>query len=345
MARTVLITGGSGFLGLHLIREFQAHGDRLRVCDREPLDPELTGEVDFQLTDVRDRQAVDRLVAGCEVVIHNAASLPIARAGQQYWSVNVEGTQTVLTSALAQGVRKVIFISTSAVYGIPSHCPITEATPLTPLGQYGWSKFEAERVCQGFRDRGLDVSILRPRTLVGTGRLGIFGILFDWVRRGKRIYIIGRGDNRFQLLSARDCSRACWLATTVPCRNEEFNLGARDFGTVRADLTAFGQHAGTGARVASIPSWLAKPVLRLLDRLRLSPLVDWHYETPDKAFYFAITKARHVLGWEPQESNLAMLTTTYDWYLANRHRLERQVGVTHRKTVAQRLLKLLRTFS
>ncbi len=346
MSRTVVITGGSGFLGLHLVRRFLRNGDRVRVCDVEPFDDaELKSKIEFSIADVREAAAMDRLVDGADVVIHNAATLPIARAGKNYWSVNVDGTRNVLTAAKKHGVKKVISISTSAVYGIPKECPLTEDVPLTPLGKYAWSKFDAEHVCHEFREQGLDVSVLRPRTLVGSGRLGIFGILFDWIQRGKHIYIIGRGDNLFQLLSADDCVEGALLMTLKPCRNEDFDLGAAEFATVRDDLESLCRHAGTGSHVRSIPAWIAKPVLRTLDRLRLSPLVDWHYETPDKPFYFDTGKARRLLGWVARDTNVAMLAQTYDWYLKNKDQLDQRVGVTHRKTVAQKLLKLLRNIS
>jgi nucleoside-diphosphate-sugar epimerase len=272
--------------------------------------------------------------------------LPISRAGREFDEVNVAGTRNVLQAALESRVRKVLNVSTSAVYGIPRSVPIDEQTPLTPLGEYGFAKYAAEQLCRAFRDQhDLDVSIVRPRTLVGAGRLGIFGILFDWIRRGKRVYVIGDGDNLFQMLSARDMAEACCLMTTRPCRNEDFNLGAKEFGTVSQDLEALIAHAGTRARVQPVNALLVRTVLGTLDKLRLSPLVDWHYKTPHKPFYFDIAKAQNLLGWTPRDSNVDMFRDTYDWYLANREKLEGQVGTTHRKSVKQGLLKVLRWFS
>lgn len=346
MSRTVAITGGAGFLGSHLIRRFLDAGDAVRVNDLTLIeDVSLRDRVTFVQGDVRDRTTMETLVQGADYVVHNAAIVPVARAGKEYWSVNVDGTRNVLGVAKDQGVKKVIFISTSAVYGIPKHCPLNETVPLTPLGQYGRSKFDAEQVCHEFRDRGLDVTVLRPRTLVGVGRLGIFGILFDWINRGKRVYILGKGHNLFQLLSAPDCAEGCYLMTVKPCMNEDFDLGAEVFGTVREDLTALSKHAGTKTRIVSIPPFLAQAALGLLDLFHLSPLVDWHYRTPHAPFYFDVTKAKTLLGWIPKDSNISMLAETYDWYIQHRDEAEKQTGTTHRKTTAQRLLKILRLFS
>lgn len=342
------ITGGSGFFGLHLIdRLLQDQHTEIVVYDREPLEESYRRKgVGFTQGDIRDREALTRAMRGADVVHHNAAVLPIARSGREYWDINVGGTRNVLEAALENNVRKVLNVSTSAVYGIPKHCPLTEDSPLTPLGDYGKAKFDAEEVCRAFRrEHDLDVSIVRPRTICGTGRLGIFGILFDWIRRGKRVYIIGDGTNLFQLLSARDLADACALMTIHPCRNEDFNIGAEEYGRVGSDLQALIDHAGTGARLQPLWPPMVRSVLGTLDLLRISPLVDWHYKTPHKPFFFDITKAKTLLHWQPKDSNIRMYEDTYDWYLEHYQEVERRIGTTHRKSVKQGILKLLRSLS
>lgn len=341
------ITGGSGFFGQHLINRLLKAGDSVIVYDLSPLDEEfrLKG-VEFVHGDVRDREKVREAMKGADVVHHNAAALPIARAGKTYESINVHGLHNVLEAARDLGVKKVLAVSTSAVYGIPKTLPINEDTPLTPLGDYGWSKFRAEQLVRKFRaSNDLDVSIVRPRTIVGTGRLGIFGILFDWIARGKRVYIIGRGDNMFQLLSAPDLAEACYLMTQKPCWNEDFNIGATEYGTVAGDLEKLIQYAGTKAKVQPTSAFLVRNILRILDILRLSPLVDWHYKTPHKPFYFDVSKAQKILGWQPKDSNEAMFRETYDWYMRNRNKADSTTGTTHRKTVKQGALKWVRDIS
>ncbi len=341
------ITGGSGFFGLHLVSHLLAHGDQVVVFDREPLEESIRNQpgVTYVAGDIRDRAALEAAMHGCDTVHHNAAVLPIARSGREYWEINVDGTRNVLEAALGSGVKKVLNVSTSSVYGVPRSVPITEETPLTPLGDYGKAKFDAEEAVRAFRQaHDLDVSIVRPRTIVGTGRLGIFGILFDWIYRGKRVYVIGTGKNLFQLLSARDLADACRLMTVTSCRNQDFNLGAEEFGTYGGDLEELIAYAKTPARVQPVNARMARTVLGALDALRLSPLVDWHYKTPHKPFYFDITKAKTVLGWQPKDSNVQMYKETYDWYVQNRDRLK-AVGTTHRKSVRQGLLSLLRALS
>src|SRR5207248_6675821 len=126
-----------------------------------------------------------------------------------------------------------------AVYGVPEVHPIYEDAPLMGVGHYGESKIDAERVCIEFVRRGLEVVIVRPKTFVGPERLGVFEILFDWIREGRRIYVLGDGSNRYQLLAVEDLVDALVLAAEADSvGGEAINVGAKEFGTVRSDLEA-----------------------------------------------------------------------------------------------------------
>jgi nucleoside-diphosphate-sugar epimerase len=342
-----LITGGSGFFGLHLARVLKERGWTVRSVDVVPFPEGEDLEVEFVRGDVTDRAAMAAAVKGMDAVFHCAALVPLTRSGREFVRVNVEGTRTVLTAALEAGVPKAVHVSSSAIYGSPAEAPLTEASALAPLDEYGISKAEAEKAVNDVRAKGLDVAIVRPRTLVGTGRLGILQLLFDWLSLGKRFYILGPGANKFQLLSAYDCATACALAAEKPCRNEDFNVGAEVFGTLREDLEALCRHAGTGARIVSLPAWPAKLALKVLDVLRLSPLVHWHYNSLEVDWYFDVSKTKRVLGWSARDSNADMLASTYDWFVANRERLLRAApkASAHRRPVVESLLSVLKFLS
>ena len=142
------------------------------------------------------------------MLVHAAAALPIQASRESIRSVNVEGTAVVLAAALEAGVRRAVLISSTAVYGVPKHHPIDETSPLVGVGDYGESKIEAEEVARDVGRRGLEVVILRPKTFIGPERLGVFEILFDWIREGRRIPILGDGSNRYQLLAVEDLVEA-----------------------------------------------------------------------------------------------------------------------------------------
>ena len=151
---------------------------------------------------------------------------------------------------------------------MPKHHPIAEDAPLVGVGHYGESKIEAERVAEDAGRRGLEIVILRPKTFIGPERLGVFEILFDWIREGRRIPILGDGSNRYQLLAVEDLVEATVRAATADVAGETFNIGATGFGTVRSDLEALIAHAGSGSRLRPVPARPAERAGALRD-LRL----------------------------------------------------------------------------
>ena len=339
------ISGGAGFLGLHLGRRLLADGHAVRSLDLAPLDDAgLERELDELRGDIRDPAAAHRLVEGADVLVHAAAALPIRGSGREIHSVNVDGTATLLAAALEAGVGRALVISSTAVYGIPETHPIDESSPLHGVGHYGRSKIEAEEVARGFGRRGLEVAIIRPKTFIGPERLGVFEILFDWIREGRRIPILGDGSNRYQLLAVEDLVDAVVLAAAAPVAGETLNIGASEFGTVRDDLEALIAHAGSASRLRPVPARPTELALRALELARLSPLAEWHYKTAHRDSYVETDKAERLLGWRPRHSNAEALTRTYDWYLANRAHLA-AAGTTHRVPWDQRALGLFKRLS
>jgi nucleoside-diphosphate-sugar epimerase len=337
------ISGGAGFLGLHLSRRLLADGHDVRTLDVVPLDDiELERSVHELRADVRDRGRVAELLAGADVVVHAAAALPIQASRESIRSVNVGGTENVLLASRDAGVRRVVLISSTAVYGVPEKHPIEEDDPLVGVGWYGESKIDAEALC---RVAAVETTIVRPKTFIGPERLGVFEILFDWIREGRRIYILGKGNNRYQLLAVEDLVDAIVRAATVPeAARQTFNVGATEFGTVRSDLQALIDHAGSESRLQPIPVKPAELTLRALELLHISPLAEWHYKTAHKDSFVDVTRAQRLLGWQPRLSNTAALIETYDWYLANRGRVG-AAGVTHRVPWNQQALGLLKRLS
>jgi nucleoside-diphosphate-sugar epimerase len=319
-----------------------ADGHDVHSLDVVPLDDaELERSVVEIRGDMRDAAKARELVDGADVLVHAAAALPIRGSRALIMEVNVDGTRTLLEAAREAGVGRVLFISSTSVYGVPEVHPIPEDAPLVGVGAYGESKIAAEALVRGSR---LPWVIIRPKTFIGPERLGVFEILFDWIREGRRIYVLGNGSNRYQLLAVEDLVEAIVRAGERDITGEVFNVGATEFGTVRSDLEALIAHAGTRSRLRPIPARPAEVVLRGLELAKVSPLVEWHYKTASRDSYVDVSKAQRLLGWDATKSNVETLVENYDWYVANRGTLER-AGVTHRVPWNQQALRFLKKVS
>jgi nucleoside-diphosphate-sugar epimerase len=340
----IAVTGGAGFLAYHLAQVGATRGDTLKLIDIAPFEPgDYPPGTEMIQADVRDAAKMREALTGADVVVHAAAALPLWKA-RDIREINGQGTQNVLEAARAADVQRVVYISSTAVYGVPKVHPLYETTPVHGVGPYGESKIAAEELCVGFRKHGMCVPILRPKTFIGSGRLGVFQILYDWVQSGKRIPIIGNGANRYQLLEVRDLADAVFLALTAPAdvANETFNVGAGEFRTVREDLGALCEYAKSGARVMGTPAPLVKAALALFEALKLSPLYKWVYGTADRDSFVDTSKIEKALGWKPKYSNSQALIASYQWYLEHASELQSGTGVTHRIAWDQGILRVFK---
>ncbi len=342
----ILVTGGTGFFGFHIARALAAAGHEGTLLDLDPSQAAGPLPRGFRALrgDVRDRALLSRELADCDAIVHAAAGLPLERAAE-IRSVNVDGARAVLECAEQQSPPpRVVHISSTAVYGIPKEHPLREEQPLHGVGPYGKSKVRAEALAAAARERGLVVAVLRPKTFIGPERLGVFQILFEWVRLGKRIPVIGDGRNRYQLLDVADAAAAVLTLVESEAQrvNRAFNVGALRFRSVAEDLGALFAHAGSGARLLPTPAPLAKGALAVLGALHLSPLYRWVWGTADQDSWVDVS-ALQALGWEPRYSNAETLIRTYDWYLENRAEMA-AAGRGHRTPWREGVLAFLRRF-
>ncbi len=345
MATHVLVTGGSGYFGEVLVRHLCKLGHSVRVLDLAD-SPTRPAAAAFIQGDVRDPSAVERACAGIDTVYHCVAQVPLVRDRRLFWSVNVVGTERLLEAAVEAGVSKALLLSSSAVFGVPERNPVTELTPPLPLEDYGRAKLAGEEIAKRLHaTRGLDVTIIRPRTILGHGRLGIFELLFSWIADGKNVYVLGSGNNLYQFVHAGDLAAGCVAAAGRP-GFQSYNLGARRFGTIRESLEGLVDHAGTGSRVRSLPVAPATAAMSWLARAGLVPFAPYHWLLYGRELYFDLTKAEREIGWAPRWGNVEMLCQSYDWYLSHRADVAvSMAGSPHRRAVPRGVLRLLRWLS
>jgi len=345
----ILITGAAGFLGYHLTRYLLG-----KNCEIVGVDIAKFPEKDYPLEmqkykiDVRSKDKLEEVIKKekPEKIIHAAAALPLW-SKKDIFSTNVGGTKNVLDLALKYNIERVIYISSTAVYGIPKVHPILEEHPLEGVGHYGVSKIEAEKICKKYRTDGLCIPIIRPKTFIGPARLGVFEILFDWVHDDKKIPVIGNGKNHYQLLDVEDLCEAIYLALTKEesLANDTFNVGAIEFLSIREDLEKFFKEVGSKSRVMTTPAVVVKFALAIFSVLRLSPLYKWVYGTADTDSYVSTRKIQQKLGWHAKYSNTEALVRAYQWYLKHYIEVKRAgEGITHRKAWKQGILSLIKKF-
>ncbi|RJQ15802.1 NAD-dependent epimerase/dehydratase family protein [Candidatus Woesearchaeota archaeon] len=344
--QTYLITGGAGFLGINLVRYLVNKGHKVIIVDIAPFDYEdMLGKVTIIKTDIRNFHAMKAACKNVDIVVHSAAALPLYKKKAIY-STDITGTRNVLQAALENSVQRVIHVSSTAVYGIPDHHPLYETDKLIGVGPYGKAKIIAEKVCEDYRKKGMCVPILRPKSFIGPERLGVFAVYYDWISSGKSVPIVGNGKNKYQLLDVEDLCDAIYLCATKDKKkvNDTFNIGAKEYTTMKEDFGEVLKYAGFGKRIVTTP---AKPLilfLRILEFFRLSPLYKWVYETAPEDSFVSIEKAEKTLGFKPKYSNKQALVRNYQWYLKNYRYYQNKTGISHRVPWKQGILNFFKLF-
>ena len=347
MAEKILVTGGAGFLGINLIRYLMQKGFKEIVSlDFAPFDyKDMMDKITIIDGDIRDKDKVEEAMKGVTMVVHTAAALPLY-SKEDIMTTDVDGTRNLLESAQRHKVKRFVQISSTAVYGIPDHHPLVEDDKLDGVGPYGEAKILAEEVCLGFRAKGMCVPIIRPKSFIGPERLGVFALFYDWAKDGKGFPMIGNGKNRYQLLDVEDLCESIYLCMTLKedVVNDTFNVGAKDFTTMREDYQAVLDDAGFGKKISGFPAWPMIMALRVLEFFHLSPLYKWVYETASKDSFVSIEKAEKTIGFQPKYSNKDALVRNYRWYLEHLDDFKNSSGVSHRVPWKQGILKLFKVF-
>lgn len=343
----IAITGGAGFFGMHMANLLGEKKHHLTLIDIQPFNQNEYGKKHKYVNiDIRNKNKLDNIIKNHDIIIHAAAALPLWNKKDIY-TTNVNGTENILNAAQKHQAKRVIYISSTAVYGVPKKHPIKETDPLYGVGTYGETKIEAENRCRKYIKNGLNVTIIRPKTFIGTARLGVFEILYDWIHDGKKIPIIGDGSNRYQLLDVDDLTQAVYgfCKTSNSSFNDVFNIGAGQFSTVAQDLGALISLANSGSSLLPLPAKPIKLTLKILEKLNLSPLYQWVYDTADKDSYVSIEKLKRTLKWAPIFSNADALIKSYRWYLDNYKEVKsRGSGTTHTVGWKQGALGLIKRF-
>ncbi len=340
-----LVTGGAGYFGSTLINQL------LRENDASVISYDLNHShmkhknLISLIGDIRDKIKLKEALSSVDIVFHNVAQVPIAKDKNLFWSVNKDGTKNLLENCISSGTSKIIYTSSSAIFGVPKSNPVYNNTLPTPAEDYGRAKLAGEKLCHNYIEQGLSCSIVRPRTILGTGRLGIFQILFEWVYNGKNIPVLDGGKNIYQFIHADDLAKSCIIASKLD-KNYILNVGTDEFGTMRETLDALISYANTSSKIKSLPLKFTEICMNISSYIGLSPLGPYHSLMYGRSLYFDTEETNKILNFKPKFSNVDMIIESYKWYIENRELIlsVKNSGSLHQSPLKQKILKLVPLF-
>ena len=256
------VTGGTGFVGAHVVRKLIERGDRVTCLVRPTSNRKLLEglAVEIAVGDVTEIDSLLPHLSDVDELYHAAADYRLwARDPSEIYRTNVEGTRTVLEAARLIGVPHVVYTSTVGCLGLPEDgSPGDETTPVTRdelVGHYKKSKYEAEQVAIEFAASGLDVVIVNPSTPVGPGDIKptpTGKIVLDFLRGKMAAYV----DTGLNLISVEDCALGHLLAAEKGRTGERYILGNRNM-TLREILETLARITNRPAPSVRIPHWVA----------------------------------------------------------------------------------------
>jgi nucleoside-diphosphate-sugar epimerase len=282
-----------------------------------------------------------------DVVFHLASQIDFAVKSQRsLYENNVATTRVVVAFARAHQVPKVVFTSSNSVYlGNRERRAVVETDPPVPIDEYGRSKVESEKLLAAAASHFDAISIRCPN-IMDAGRLGMLSILFDFIREGRKVWVLGDGAIRHQCIYAADLLDACFKA--IEFRGSDvFNIGSDNVPTIRQMYQHVIDRAGSGARVARLPASLALPAMKLAHRLGMSPLGEYQFRMLTQDFVFDTAKIKAALGWAPTLDNGQMLYKAYEYYLAHRQEILQSTELSANRQAVKKLgvLRLLKLIS
>ena len=324
--KTILVTGGTGFTGSHLARRMLSRGYAVRIVDNQrglfARDLEEGGAT-VTIGSVTDRELMDRLVAGCQVVHHVAAAFrSLSDSNAVYWNVNVNGTRYLLEAAIRHGVEKFVYCSTQGVHGDVKEPPASEDAPIAPADYYQFSKYEGEKVAHEFIAQGLNVTILRPTAIYGPGDPGRWLMLFKRTAHG-RFFMFGDGCTAYHPVYIDNLVDAFELAMErEEARGQTYLIGDDEYYTLNEIVRLVGEVQSLNVSVIRLPFWPLYLAAVLCEAvcvpLRVSPplfrrRVDWFRQVRA----FDVSKAQRELGYRSRIDLREGLARTAAWYKAH----------------------------
>lgn len=316
----VWIFGGNGFVGKYLVYKMSEQGNDVVVVDKEPKPNDMISDCcTFISLDIRDKEALRQLEVSEEDIIINLAAnqyhTRVPRKREEYFrGTNTIGTKNILEMAHEKGCRRYIMFTTDMTYGKPQHLPVDTRHPQNPFGPYGHSKKECEDICREYRQKGMNITIFRPRMIVGPGRMGILTKLFKLIDWNLPCPTIGNGKNHYQMVSVFDCVDAIICAVNKGFPNKEYNLGSKNPPDINTLLKGLIKSAKSKSFLLHAPGKITKRTLRLLDKIHLTLMYPEQFMIADEEYILDISETENDLDWSPKYNDEDMIKESYKLY-------------------------------
>ena len=232
-----------------------------------------------------------------------------------FLKTNYYGSKNVLEFAKTLKAKGFIQFSTDMVYGIPTTTIISEEHPIKPIGEYGISKMKIENFINNNRKSfSFPISIIRPRLIIGKGRVGVLKNLFMFIKNNIPIPLIGSGKNYYQMVSDKDCARAIYLCLMANCPPEAFNLGSNVRENVENLLNNLILKCHSRSILIKTSAKFVKIIIKIFNLILIEILYKEQYELADKNFILDTKKSKKILKWYPIDDDAKMLNIAYkDW--------------------------------
>jgi len=306
-----LVTGGSGYLGSALIDHISTKFNNVSNFDQNE---NYDHKNSFIKGDILDIDQIIKATKGIDIIYHCIAKVPITKNKNEFVKVNELGTENLLKAAKINKVKKVVYVSSSAVFGIPSKIPILEDDERIPIEQYGLSKKKGEDLCFAYMKSGLDITIIRPRTILGEKRLGIFSILFEWIEQNKKVPVLNNGKNHYQFIDIRDLVDAIYKSS-IQTGSNVFNIGSEEFDTINNTLRALIEYVNSESIIKNIDQNFMFKMLTVLSKMNFIPLQDYHLKVYGESVFFDISRAKKILQWSPKFTSTESMIESYKSYI------------------------------
>ena len=315
-----VIFGGDGFVGRQLAPKLLADGAEVVVADIVKGDVPHYRQARHVHCDVTDPASVAVVGIEPDDMVYNLSAKMLsplqvrAKRHDFFFPVNFHGTENIIRAMDAAGADRLVHFTTDMIYGHTVTHPMTEEHPVSPLGEYGLSKWKTEELAAQWRDRGMRISLFRPRLIIGPGRLGILEKLFKLIDMNLPVPMIGSGRNPYQFISVFDCAEAARAAFKAGVPNEAYNLGSLNPPPVRKLLGDLIRHARSRSILIPTPGWAVKRTLDLFDAVNMPIMDPEQYLIADEMCVLDVSKAKRDLGWVPQYRDEDMLIAAYQEY-------------------------------